>query len=162
MEWLGDALGFLGAAATGGLTGILGLGVKGLFGWLEARTEIQKLTIMQNHELALQKLNIEARGQELEREAQIAQEETLRASYGFQNLSGQKVWTWVASFSALIRPVLTLYLVGLITWFSWKALPEAAKVPVTPDLVREIIQTVLYLGTAAVLWWFGSRPTNRH
>ena len=50
---------------TGLVGSLLGAGVK----WLEHRQRMAELDRQQAHELRLQKLNIEARGQELEQEA---------------------------------------------------------------------------------------------
>ena len=138
-----------------GLAGsLLGAGVK----WLEHRQRMAELDRQQAHELRLQKLNIEARGQELEQEALIAQTQAhadaMAASYRHDASAGQ-TYPWVASILRLMRPLFTLLLIGLAGAIYFAALP-GDEVEGRP-LREHVALTVLYLAEVAVTWWFADR-----
>lgn len=161
MDFLGDLLALGGAAVTGGLTGVIGFGIKGLLAWLGAREERTRLKMQQDHELALLDRQLQARAAETEHEREIAAEETRQASYSFANVA-QPVWKWAASIISLMRPAITLYLLIATTALAWavmfgKPLPYVD----SPAIVKEIVTTVVYLTATAVTWWFGDRPPQR-
>ena len=158
MDFLGGILGLGTAALSGGLTGLIGVGIKIFGGWLTARAEAKKMELQFAHEIAMQDLNMKARGQELEREADIAAEETRQASYGFANVS-QPVWTWAASIISLVRPMLTFYLIGLTTFVSWRLMEIGTNEARFTN--EAVIAAVIYTTTTAVTWWFGDRPPSK-
>ena len=159
MGWIGDILSLGGAAITGGLTGILGMGVKALFGWLGAREERETLKVKQAHEVRLLELQQAARAAETENERAIASEATRQASYDFANVSGQSVWKWAASVVTLMRPAITLYLLLVTTWLMWMLLYGGSLPYVdTPGLIKEVVTQIVYLTSTAVTWWWGDRP----
>lgn len=149
------------AAISGGLTGVLGFGLKALFGWLGEKEKRATLRQTQDHEYRLQQLNIQARGQELESERAIAAEETRRASYDYAPVR-QEVWKWVASLISLMRPAITLYLLIVATAFGWTLL-YGVPLPYidTSGFIREIASATVYLTSTAVTWWFGDRPPQK-
>ena len=59
----------------------------------------------------------------------------------------------------LVRPALTVGLFTLVgaIYFSLAASAE----PSVPALKAQIVHTVLYMATAAGLWWFGQRPNDK-
>lgn len=64
-----------------------------------------------------------------------------------------------------IRPALTVYLTGLLTFtFLWvqKLVDKMGVQQFTPqeakDLTWQIVGSVIYLTTVSVVWWFGTRP----
>ena len=61
----------------------------------------------------------------------------------------KKAAQWVAAHLCLIRPVLTILLV-VIVWYIFST---------TEDLGQQetIIQSVIYMASTAVLFWFGDR-----
>ena len=75
------------------------------------------------------------------------------------------MFTIVDSVRGLIRPILTLYMVVLATMMFVWAQRLAGDKAITPDaavqLIGQIVATILYLTTACVLWWFGSRPPKQ-
>ncbi|MEW8091010.1 MAG: hypothetical protein AB2784_15440 [Candidatus Thiodiazotropha endolucinida] len=86
----------------------------------------------------------------------------------FTRLTG--LWKNLAGFflaivdvvRGLMRPVITLYTLGLLTAIGW-LLYEAANevIPKMPALWLEIVQAVILLATTSVTWWFGSRQMRR-
>lgn len=150
---LADILGAGASAVSGGLFGLIGFGVKALFGWMAEREKRQLLAQQNEHEINLIREQRASREVETENERAIAAEETRRESYNFANVS-QPVYTWVASFISMMRPAITLYLLVVASVIVGQQLfgtsPAAVK--------AEAINTVLFLTCTAVTWWFGDRP----
>jgi hypothetical protein len=161
MDFLGDLLSLGGAAVTGGLTGVLGFGVKALFGWLGEREKRASQKMQNEHELALLDKQIQARGQEMEREAEIAAETTRQSSYEYANVR-QEVYRWVASLVTLMRPAITLYLLVATSYIGWRLL-KGTPIPYIDMklLSKEVVTTVVYLTATSVTWWFGDRPPQQ-
>jgi NAD dependent epimerase/dehydratase family enzyme len=65
---------------------------------------------------------------------------------------------------ALVRPGLTLYLATITTYLYWDA-HAIIRGPMTPEaataLVNKIIETVLYLTTVCITWYFGVRTRSK-
>lgn len=68
----------------------------------------------------------------------------------------------------LARPSITIYLLGVSTWISYKAwqLLEATNVALSPvqavAILEQAISVLLYLSTTAVTWWFGDRMAEKN
>ena len=152
---------------TGGATGLLGTAISGLIGLFQARSE-------RGHEIEMRKLDIDlakAEASSAERVAAVeaesashqAEMRALEASYRDAHSRMSRpgeggALKAVDVVRGLIRPVLTVALVAaVIVIFFYVGVPEldADKVGV------RIIGTVLYLATAAVLWWFGQRQIEK-
>ena len=69
-------LDILGAVFSGGMTGILGSAVSGIFKFLEVREANKAKEADRQHELKLQDLQMKAFAQETERELAIASQQT--------------------------------------------------------------------------------------
>jgi hypothetical protein len=158
MDFLGDILSLGGAALTGGMTGLIGVGLKALFGWLGEREKARQQKIQNDHELALLDRQLAARGQELESERQIAAEGTRQASYDYANVR-QEVYKWVASLVTLMRPAITLYLLIVTTIIAFELMGGKA-IPYVDakTILKEYSTMLVYLTSTAVTWWFGDRP----
>ena len=142
----------------GPLTGLAGSAFGAFTKWLEHRQRMAELERQQAHELRLQELNIQARGQELEQEALIAQTQAhadaMAASYRHDASAGP-THKWVASALRLMRPLFTLLLIVLAGAIFFYAQPGDV---VEGKPVREhVTLTVLYLAEVAVTWWFADR-----
>lgn len=163
---------------SGGVTGLLGAGIQRFADYktkkLEGEIELAKRKI----DLELTHAEAAARVKVAEVEGaakvEVADAEAFAASYvepkiyseGSQKNSAQ-VWLLLILdlIRGLVRPILTAYLVVLVTLVYLKAarllnhdilLPTMAY-----DLVHTIVQTILYLGTTCVLWYFGVRNTQK-
>ena len=158
----------LGASVlTGGATGLLGTAISGVIDFFQSR---------QRHaqELELRRLDIElakaeAAGAaahaafEAESTRERAEWEALEASYR----EASRRWSrpgegWSMQFvdvvRGLTRPALTWSLFALVgaIYFLLAASDLSAA-----SLRPRIVETVLYLFTAAVLWWFGARQIEK-
>ncbi|MCG7945321.1 MAG: hypothetical protein N0C84_03140, partial [Candidatus Thiodiazotropha taylori] len=128
-------------------------------------------------EIDLDKIRERAAGDLAIMEEQVAGEvmtaryEADRASYSLESvkrLTG--IWKNLAGFSlavvdvvrGIMRPLITLYTLGLLTAIGWLMYRAAAgAIPEMPALWLEIVQAVILLATTSVTWWFGSRQLRR-
>jgi len=135
----------------GGATGLLGTFVNRAFGYAEKQRDYA-------HEIKLQDLAMKQRGMELEKEAEIAESAaaaTIRSDSYKHDLAAGNTSKWVNNLLRLVRPVLTLFLVGLVAGIWWSLGEEN-------ELADQIVAGVLYLTTTAITWWFGDRcPTRK-
>ena len=163
---------------TGGATGLLGSLFTVIFGYFEEKRK-------NAHEIEMRQLDMEEMDKEWEyrqraadREADVRLQESsddlMRASYVNDSATytkGHDLPRWgviplllVDLVRGLIRPSLTIILIWMIysTRCEIIAILEAAGISaITPDLAlgiyREVVASILYCGTTALLWWFGSR-----
>ena len=147
---------FLLSVLTGGATGILGSLLSTGVGFLQMWQEEKKADGEHKRTMEMHRLQSELRAEELENERAIVEEEQSgrirTASYSHDQSVGPS-YRWVAAILRLVRPVLTVGLIGIVAaiYFS------------TNDFAQRetIIQSVLYMASSAVLWWFGDRATKR-
>ena len=152
---------------SGGATGLLGTIVSGGIDLFQSRAEHKR-------EIDLRRLDIElaqAEAGSAERVAAIeaegardrgeleAMEASYRAASSRMSRPGDGVLMKAVDFvRGMTRPVLTWGLVALVgaIYFTLGA------GELTPESVKpRIIETILYLATAAVLWWFGQRQIEK-
>ncbi len=154
-------MGTLIALLGGPITGLLGSAF-GIFGkWLEHKQDLEKTAITNAQEIELQKLNIAARGQEIEQEALIAQtsamSKMLKSSYQ-HDIGGGQASQSVINVLRLMRPLFTILLIllsGLIFFYS----TEGDLIDGQP--IREhVVLTILYMTEVAVTWWFADRARS--
>lgn len=80
--------------------------------------------------------------------------------------AGTFMLAFVDAVRGLTRPGLTLYLCGLTSAMFYWSSTLAAQQGVTLDgtqvlaVIQQIMSTVLYVFTTAMVWWFGSRPQS--
>jgi hypothetical protein len=73
--------------------------------------------------------------------------------------------SWVDGFNSLMRPLITLFLLGVSGWYTYTLMKlygglggmGASEMGI---LVKHTIYTVFFLTSTAVTWWFGARPTK--
>ena len=148
---------------TGGATGLIGTALSGVMKYFTNKQEhAQELAIMDMELKKMDKeaevaLKIESKKQE-GKEAEAAWR-GLEASYreaGQRWSTGDSGWiVFVDVVRGLMRPLLTLCLVVLMGTIYFTLGPAK------PQMQDQIIATVLYLATASVLWWFGSRMAQQ-
>jgi len=174
----------MGSAASGGLLGLLGTGIKH---WFDHKAEQAKrqfeLTMrkMDREEMELEHqlhmLTIEA---QTERDIAIAHQERLsleahvageieqaeldmrRESYA--NDKATYGGGFVDAIRGLMRPVLTLYfalLMALITYQLMQMTGNQLGAANADALLNQVVNTCIFLATTSVTWWFGSRPVKR-
>ena len=150
----------LGAVFSGGLTGILGSAVSGIFKFLEVREANKAKVADRQHELRLQEIQMKAFQQETERELAIASQksasEQMVASYDHDSKIGEGA-QWCVNTLRLVRPAITLLSWAMVTmiWFTMNKgfLDQASQ----SEVMRYLIMTTVYTASASTLWWFGDR-----
>lgn len=117
-------------------------------------------------------LDVQARADEAAARSYVASLEADRARYldaDAQRSSRLARWAMaLVDFTrGMVRPVLTAYLVVVAHLMFYWAQQLAAQygkqlsADQVHNLILQIVGTLLYLATTAVVWWFGSRPPAR-
>lgn len=147
----------------GGLTGLIGGIAQKITDYkikkLEAEMQIKQI----EHELEMRKADAEIMREEWAQRTKIAEEESsskdFQASFNEPTLYSNNVtpnekqgWLLVVVdfLRGVVRPFLTLYLCGVVTLMYFRT--DGATID-----PQTVVNTVLYLTTTAVCWWFGSR-----
>jgi hypothetical protein len=143
---------FLLSVLTGGATGILGSVLGKVFSFADFWMESKKAEADHVRTIEMTRLQHDLRAQELEIEREIVMEEQAgkqRAASYRHDMSAGVSYPWVAAILRLIRPALTLGLI-VLTWYIYATTADFGQ--------REyIVQSVIYMTSTAVLWWFGDR-----
>ena len=164
----------LGIASSSGLGAVVGL-----FGSYLAKVEKRKSDILNNqHEKDMARIDLERDAAESaqalqmadkqieqsQAEAEIASEVSAGEAFTASQLMGNKSTGngWVDKVRSLMRPVITVYLLGVTTYITYKLqlLLGGLSVLEISDLIKlytHIINQVVFLTVTAVLWWLGSR-----
>ncbi|CCO22213.1 hypothetical protein [Maridesulfovibrio hydrothermalis] len=167
---------------TGGATGLLGSLFTGIFGYFEEKRK-------NAHEIEMRRLDMEemdkewqyrqrAADREAETRLQESADDLMQASYANDTATysaGHDLPKWgviplllVDMIRGLIRPALTVILIWMI--YSTRrevmeVLNAAGITAITPDsalkIYNEVVSSILYCGTTALLWWFGSRQIRK-
>jgi hypothetical protein len=149
---------------TGGATGLIGTVISGGMKFFENKQK-------HGHELAIMEMEIKQMGVEAQIAKDVAELEmegkdrtaawaALEASYKESTSrmsTGDSGWlVAVDVVRGLMRPVITLGLLIMIGAIYFTVAVDLVGPDGTPMRVF-IINIVLYVGTTAVLWWFGTR-----
>ena len=181
MDWLGDVLGVVGSAVSGGLFGLIGTGFKAFMSYKD-----KKLTFEHERNMALDRA--EARREEAKDaremegirqagESERSRDRVQQATYTHDRplLGGQAVpdtfmGRWIiyplfafADWAArIIRPVITVGYGAMAIWFLFKMWEK------TPDMfdgdtdaARTVLNMVVFVACSSATWWFGDRPRQR-
>jgi len=164
---------------SGGATGLVGSVISRFADFkLEKMRGEQKLLMVDKETEAMKiesEFNYRIAETEAETERDVSADLALSSSYGEDKSSYlaaasgpvTKFFMGIVDFlRGLIRPATTIYLLGLTTLIAYQlheiiSWSDMMTIQEAYDMWREVISTVLYLTTAAVLWWFGSRPKAR-
>ncbi len=179
-----DLLSGLTSVLSGGVTGLIGSVAQRVFEYKTKKLEIELQKEKFSNEQALRKLDAEIMSQEWAARTKVAQvegefaveKEDAKAFaaaltsepklYHEGKLTNAQNWLMVVLdfVRGTIRPGLTIYLCALTTAIYIQAKMVMGH-SVAPDqayeLVDKIVQTVLYLTTTCVLFWFGTRNEKK-
>jgi hypothetical protein len=137
---------------TGGATGLIGtIAGKALGIWEESAKRKTK-SLDHAHEVSLHRLNMESRGKELESEERIAEYNatSIMRTASYQHDTGYgKASQYVVNFLRLVRPGLTLILLGLTCYI----VATVADV----GLRAEVVMQVIFMTSMSLSWWWGDR-----
>lgn len=169
--------GLLGSILSGGATGLIGVVLQRFADYKNKQLDMQIRAADRAHELAVMsaewqgKLSVAKEEGEAARD--VADSGALAASYqgAFDRFAAwdmkREPWyfkMWMIGLDVLrglVRPGLTVYLCVLTTLIYMEARGLVAKedleVSDALKLQVRIVETILYLTTTCVLWWFGSR-----
>lgn len=182
-----DIVSLITSAFGGGLTGLIGGAVQKVFEYKTKKLEIEAAKEKYTHEVALRKVDAEimkeewaARTKVADIEAtakiEVADSAAFAESLKTENknyldyldkLNDKQDWFFVILefIRGSIRPFLTVYLCGVTTLIYLKAARLLSADVILPgmayDLLTQIINTVLYVTTTCVLWWFGTRNSEK-
>ena len=161
-------LDLIASVLTGGATGLIGTVISGGMKFFENRQK-------HSHELAIMEMEMK----QMDKEAQIAKDikeldmegkdraaawSALEASYkestARMSSGDHPALVWVDVVRGLMRPLITVGLLVLIAVIYFQ-LSESLLAPDGTPMEVFVINTVLYVGTTAVLWWFGTRNLSQ-
>lgn len=170
--------------ASGGATGLLGIGLGRFFDWLNAKAKVAEKKLDFEHAQQMKRIDGElmdkewaARLRVADREADaeetVAREESFAASFNMEpkrfsnkrELTPMQHWLMVVLdfVRGAVRPGMTVYLCAVVTLLAFEvnALMEVYGAVLDQAQVftiyERIIFTILYLFTTVTLWWFGTR-----
>lgn len=154
----------------GGLTGLLGSVATGVLEYKTRKLDIELQKEKYANEIALKKVDAEMMTKEWAAKVEVEDSKAFNTSltsepavYHEGKLTKEQNWLMVVLdfLRGVIRPGLTLYLCAITTVIYVKAARLLNGEVILPgmayDLVTQIINTILYLTTTCVLWWFGTR-----
>lgn len=179
-----DILGILGSVVSGGVTGVLGSAISGIFNYKNKQLEYK-------HELEMEVAARETMKEEWAQRTKVAEiegatqsdlaaQESYQASMGmdkatyssgiaFDKLHGG--WVYAALMvvvdflRGIIRPLSTILFIAItfIMYFTLKHRVDIAGTdPVAlMDLFNQVVTVILYLATTTVCWWFGVRGESK-
>lgn len=181
-------LGFLGSIFSGGVTGLLGVAFQRFFDFLKIKQELEMKKAEFEHEANMKRIDGELMAQEWAARTQVAEveaegkrakaaEESFSQSFTLEprQYSAKATISPTASFMlvvldfirGLVRPGLTIYLCAITTmmYLEAKAIMAGVGALISAEQAitvhNIIVTTVLYLTTTCVLWWFGTRNSQK-
>ena len=162
----------------GGITGLVGSITQHVLEFKTKKLELEANRDKFAHEERMVKAEAEVMAQEWAARTKVAEVESaakidvadsasFAASFNeparyAEHVSEKQNWAMVGLdvLRGVVRPGLTLYLCILTTILYVKAqrmVPNGISPDQALGLVNEIINTILYLTTTCILWWFGTR-----
>lgn len=147
-------------ALAGNLLGAVGAAVSR---WQQSRTDLQRMELQHTHELAL--ADIELRQAKVMAKATIVRSDAdiQGASYEADSAIGERaeVGSFVANVRALVRPLLTAFLVLCVAIIGL-SVASSAELPSDTEaqLLLQIVDGLVGCTSMALAWWFGAR-SNR-
>lgn len=168
---------------SGGFTGILGTAIQSVYQYKTRKLDIDLEKQKGLNEIEQRKLDIEQTKQEWASRTQIAEittagevdkadAELLGKSYELEPqqysektlLTRAQNWMFVIvdALRAIIRPGLTIYLAAITTmiYIQTRGLITTNQAD-SFALLEKLVNTILYLTTSCVLFWFGSRNKTK-
>lgn len=166
----------LGIFSSGGMGAIVGMAGSAFTKWIETKTLKQRLEYeLARAEISIKELQLEHDNAVAlaDKQIDIAQTEgemqnELASIQGFvqsQKENTVKYGGWVDKFRGMIRPVITLFLLGVLTAFTAMMYDRVGGMDgVDPETQMQIFMTLIgnisFLSVTAVAWWFGASPSR--
>ncbi len=175
-------LSIIGSIFAGGATGLLGVVFQRAFDWLHEREVSKQKKQDQEFELEKRKIDIQVTQAEWAGRTRVAEteagaamdvaqsnafavsllKEPERYSSSDRLTTGQNWILVLLDFlRGIVRPALTVYLCALTTYIWWQVRTLISTEDLDPaavlDIWKMVVNTILYLTTTCILWWFGTR-----
>ncbi len=157
MDILGDILGSTTSALSGGLFGLVGNVASKVIGYFQAKQDFVEKQASWQHDLDLQKLQMQASAQQASQQLQVAQSQGewngLTASVTAEGGVGAS-YPWVNAVRSLTRPALTLGLTSFLACAFFAMTPG--------DIDRAYVaDSLVFAAVTAIVWWFGDRAPKK-
>lgn len=169
MEWLADIGGLLASGASGGVFGLLGGVFKFATGYLEKREARKWQREKWDREERLQRLEMERGDRETENELRIVSQkgswEGMAISHKADAAMNKHTPRWAIAICKLYRPALTTFMIVLV-YLIWTDLVSQTGIVASMDgaqvheLIRYMINSVVFTGMACVSWWVSERAVT--
>lgn len=175
----------LGSVFSGGATGLIGVIAQRYADHQNKKLDMAVEKQRGEQELAKRQLDIQITQAEYAGKLKVAETEGATAKdvaesaafgasmfkeperYATGELSTGQRWLMVLTdtFRGIVRPALTLYLCFLMTyvWYQVRAVLGAEDLDMATALAAwsKVVDTILYLATTCILWWFGTRNHSK-
>lgn len=169
------------SVVSGGATGLLGILFQRGFDFLHQRELNKQKAQDQAFEIEKRKIDIQVTQAEWSGRVKVAETEGATASdvaasnafaasmfkeperYSSGTMTTGQNWVLVLLdfCRGIVRPALTVYLCALTTYIWWQVKQLLSVEDLEPTDVLEVwklvVNTILYLTTTCILWWFGTR-----
>lgn len=127
-----------------------------------AEIRTKELELEQAHAILVAEKKLELTQAEGEIQREVAE---IGAFLESQRADAVRYGGWVDQVRGLMRPVITIFLLTLVTVFMWRVWQkvgglEALDQKTIIALFDHMIRSVIFLTVTAVAWWFGSRATD--
>jgi hypothetical protein len=185
---------FLTSGVIGTLTGLIGNAITSYVNYKHQKLKNDhdiKMAELDQQAIRLEaEMNVKIENAKTEGQILLAEMDAVKQSYKsleqslFEKSYMQKLWDWpytkwlaalisylfasVDYLKHMIRPVLTIYLIGASTWITiicYKLLQltmgDAVTVQDAYNLFHMIVMTLIYLCTSTVSWWFSDRRSAK-
>jgi hypothetical protein len=185
---------FLTSGVIGTITGLIGNAVTSYVNYKHQKLKNDHDVAMSKLDQEAIKLeaemNVKIERSKTEGQIMLAEVDALKESYKtleqslFEQSYMQKLWDWpytrwlaalisylfasVDYMKHMIRPALTIYLIGASTWITvichrllQLTMGDSMTVTDTYDLFKVIVMTLIYLTTSTVSWWFSDRRSAK-
>lgn len=152
MEIFGNLVGGIANVASGGILGLFGSLLGGVFKFFQKKQENSFKKEEWAHENDLLRLNMEAAKAQTDNELAIVTKQGSMGGLKESIRADSRVpasYPWVSAFKSLVRPFITFLLIGIVVYMYSKGLPK--------ELEMYVVQTVVFTASTAILWWFGDR-----
>ena len=163
-------LSMIGSAVAGGATGLIGTIATKVVEFKTRQVELEYE--LKGREIDIQEIKLES-----ERDIAVANIEaqaatdvaaanlTAKSYEADQAKYGEKLW-WIDAIRGVMRPMITAYMMVIMTWIATEIAAAVGGIDSMDSnqvwqLWILIIESIIYLTTTAVTWWFGSRPSSR-
>lgn len=169
MDWVAS---LLGNAASGGVFGLLGSAVGGVFKYFQVKQQQKFEEKKWQHELALIDKEHAREREEDEHELAVVSQQGAWQGLGASiqaDASTGETYKWATAIKTLYRPILTSALVaiafvmfrdlsGMLTGAGRDSvLTQIFSTDQARELLSYIVNSLVFSASTAVVWWFGDR-----